>query len=440
MGLIKAFTSAVGGTLGDSWKEGIHCPEIDNTVILRKGTKISSGSSRTSNTKGTDNVISNGSKINVPENVCMLTVDNGKITNIVTEPGQYTYDSSSAPSIFAGQIMDSLKDALSRFTFGGTPAFEQQVVYINLQELPGIKYGTSKPVPYPDPRYNTTVEIGFYGTFAIKIPDALHAVQFYKEVAGKGTSSDDIDVVDIFGNEQYKTEFMTVINQALNMLAGQGVSYNMIASQGIQLLENVKSSASPLWEPRGFTISNIGINPPTLSAKSQELLKDRLWADTMSDDKTLKAFMAGKVGSGIEKAGGNPGGAMVGFAGFDMANQAGGNILNSFGPTQPQSPQPVQPQAPAENTWKCECGADNTGRFCHECGKPKPDASPADGGWKCEKCGAQNSGKFCAECGAQRPSASKYSCNKCGWNPPDPANPPKFCPECGDKFNEEDKI
>lgn len=208
MGLIKAAVGALGGTLGDSWKEAIHCEAMSNSVILRNGTKMNQGSSRSSNSKGTENVISNGSNILVEENTCMLTLDNGKITNIVTEPGSYTLDNSSAPSIFAGQIKDTAKDWLKRFTYGGTPSYEQRVVYINLQKLPGIRFGTSVPVPYFDPKYNTSIDLRFFGTFEIQIPDAEYAVRFYQEVASKGVLSGDMTVSSIFDSNQYKQEFI----------------------------------------------------------------------------------------------------------------------------------------------------------------------------------------------------------------------------------------
>ena len=464
MGLIKAAIGALGGTLGDSWKETIHCRAMDNTVILRCGTKMNADSNRTSNTKGTDNVISNGSMIMVEENTCMLTIDNGRITNVVTEPGSYKLDNSSAPSIFAGQIKDSAKDLIARFTYGGTPSYEQRVVYINLQKIPGIRFGTSTPVPYFDPKYNTSIDIRFYGTFEIQIPDAEAAVKFYQEVASKGVNSGDMTAKSIFDSEQYKMEFIQAMTEALGNLSNQGVFYSQISTKLRELTENVQLATVNNWQTRGFMVTNIGMGAPTITDESKELLGDRLKADTMLDPNVQKAMMAGSVARGIEAAGSNEGGAMMGFMGMNMAQMAGGNILGQMD----ASAQQYNNQQAQQNAWKCTCGTMNTGAFCSSCGNkkpepwvcsacgtqntgkfcancggskegtPRPAASSAE--WTCS-CGRTNTGKFCAECGSPKPAApKKYKCDKCGWTPADPENPPKFCPECGDPFNEDDIV
>ncbi len=465
MGLIKAAIGALGGTLGDTWKEAVHCEAMNSNVILRTGTKMHQNSGRTSNTKGTENVISNGSSILVEENTCMLTLDNGKITNIVTEPGSYTLDNSSAPSIFAGQIKDSAKDFIKRFTYGGTPSYEQRVVYINLQKLPGIKFGTSAPVPYFDPKYNTSIDLRFFGTFEIQIPDAEYAVRFYQEVASKGVLSGDMTVSSIFDSNQYKQEFIQAMTEALGMLSTQGVFYSMISTRLTELTNNVQAATVGNWQQRGFMVTNIGMGAPTLTDESKKLLGDRLKADTMLDPNVQQAMMAGSVARGIESAASNEAGAMMGFMGMNMAQQAGGNIMGQMTANAQQFNQSQAQNDP--NAWKCSCGNVNNGAFCSSCGNKKPEmwvckcgtqntgkfcancgtskegaapAATASGEWVC-KCGKTNTGRFCAECGSPKPEApKKYKCDKCGWEPVDPANPPKFCPECGDPFNEGDLV
>ncbi len=465
MGLIKAAIGALGGTLGDTWKEAVHCQAMSNSVILRTGTKMHQNSGRTSNTKGTENVISNGSSILVEENTCMLTLDNGKITNVVTEPGSYTLDNSSAPSIFAGQIKDSAKDFIKRFTYGGTPSYEQRVVYINLQKLPGIKFGTSTPVPYFDPKYNTSIDLRFFGTFEIQIPDAEYAVRFYQEVASKGVLSGDMTVSSIFDSNQYKQEFIQAMTEALGMLSTQGVFYSMISTRLTELTNNVQAATVGSWQQRGFMVTNIGMGAPTLTDESKKLLGDRLKADTMLDPNVQQAMMAGSVARGIESAASNEAGAMMGFMGMNMAQQAGGNIMGQmtanaqqFNQRQPQNdPNAWKCSCGNVNTgafcsscgnkkpeaWVCKCGTQNTGKFCANCGTSKEGAAPvpkASGEWVC-KCGKTNSGRFCAECGSPKPEApKKYKCDKCGWEPVDPSNPPKFCPECGDPFDDSDLV
>ncbi|GHV46251.1 virion core protein [Clostridia bacterium] len=431
MGLIKAAVGAVKGTLADSWKEAIHCGHMSNGIIIREGTRMHTDGKH--NAKSTPNVISNGSVIAVEENMCMLTIDNGKITNIVTEPGQYVFDSSSAPSVFTGDIAGTINDLVTRFTFGGTASSEQKVFYINLQPLPGIPFGTSTPMPYPDPRYNTTLELRFYGTFEIQIQGAENAVKFYREVASKGSRSSDISVNDIFKNEQYKSEFLAAMMQGVNLLSERNISYNQISAHLSELTGFVRDATAGNWQRRGFTITDIGMGGPvTLSPESQALLKDRLKADTMLGGDVQRAIMTGSIAKGIENASKNSGGAMVGFAGMNMANSAGMGILGAMG----SAPEPVV----SANSWKCVCGAVNTGKFCVECGKDRSGVLPGGANsWKCS-CGTTNTGKFCGNCGAARPKKKSYKCNKCGFVPANPENPPKFCPECGDNFNDDDLV
>ena len=416
MGLIKAATGAVTGQLADQWKEAMACPRMDNTVILRRGERMNQG--KGSNTKGNPDLITNGSVILVEENTCMMTIDNGKITNIVTEPGSYTLDNSSAPSIFAGQILDTLKDTLKRFTFGGTPSTQQRVIYINLMPLPGIPFGTPTPVPYFDRHYNTSIDLRFHGTFEIQIPDAEAAVLFYQNVAEKGQQSGDMTVDEVFKSEQYKREFMQAMKKSLAMLSPKGIMYSQLSAYLDDLTHEAQEATKVTWrEQRGLAIINVAIGPVTLSDESKALLGDRLKADTMLGGDVQRAMMAGSLARGIEAAGGNQGGAMMGFMGMNMAQQMGGNILGGMG----QAPDTMQAQqasqagmagvqptagsvasagsapAPAGDSWTCACGAVNPGKFCQECGGQKPEES----GWTCE-CGASNEGKFCAECGKGR--------------------------------------
>jgi membrane protease subunit (stomatin/prohibitin family) len=478
MGLIKAAFGAVGGVLADSWKDAIHCPAMDNTIILREGVK--NDDRRSSNTKGSRNVISNGSVILVEENTCMLTIDGGKITNVVSQPGAYTYNNSSAPSIFAGDIGESVEEIISRFTFGGGVAGDQRVVFINLAPLPGIPFGTGTPIPYPDPRYNTTIDLRFYGTFEIQIENAVQAVRFYQEVAGKGAGSRDMSVTDVFKTQQYKSEFLQAMTQALSMCAASGLSYSQIGMHLSQLTAAAREATQD-WSRRGFTITSVGLGPITLSDESKALLGDRLKADTMLNTDVQRAMMTGAVARGIEAAGSNAGGAMVGFMGVNAGMMAGQSMGLSYNqppqqqqynqqqqPQYNQQPQPQynqqqqpqfnqpQPQQPtateSSDTWVCSCGEGNSGRFCSNCGQAKPVSVPVTPVWMCPSCHAENTGKFCAECGSPkiaipqpaadpaRPARKQYRCNRCGFIPENPARPPRFCPRCGDVFNQDDEV
>lgn len=464
MGLIKAAIGALGGTLGDTWKEAIHCGAIDNKTLLKVGTKMHEGSARSSNVHGSENYISNGSAIMVEENTCMLTIDNGRITNVVSEPGAYTLDNSSAPSIFAGNIKDSAKELIRRFTYGGTPSTEQKVVYINLQKIPGIPFGTAPAMSYFDPHYNTSIELRFYGLFEIQILDAEMAVKFYSEVCSKGVNSGDVTAASIFGNGQYKSEFMQAMMAGLNALSAQGIMYSRIQSSLTELTKNVKEATAETWIPRGFTITNIGLGGPvTLSEDSKKLLGGRLEADTLLDLNVQRAMMNKSIAKGIESMGANEGsgGGVMGVMGMGQMMNMGANLMGTFG-----APQGGASQGGAADGWRCSCGTTNAGAYCSNCGNPKPEPwtctcgnqnttnfcvncgakkggtapAPSPTAWKCE-CGAENTTKYCAECGKPKPAApKKYKCDKCGWTPADPEKPPRFCPECGDPFNDDDLV
>ncbi|MCL1881191.1 MAG: SPFH domain-containing protein [Oscillospiraceae bacterium] len=458
MGLIRAAVGSVKGALADQWKEAVHCPTMSNDIILRRGIRMNPG--KGSNTKGNPDVITNGSVILVEENTCMLTVDGGKITNIVTEAGAYEFTNSSAPSIFAGQISEALKDTLQRFMFGGVASTQQRVVYINLMPLPGIPFGTSTPMPYFDPAYNTSIDLRFFGTFEIQVDDAEMAVKFYNQVASKGNSAGDMPVKDIFKSEQYKKEFKQALMKSLNMLSNKGVRYSQISAYLDDLTHEAQEATKNNWFERGFKIVNVAMGAVTLTDESKALLGDRLKADTMLGGDVQRAMMAGSVARGIEAAAGNQGGAMMGFMGMGMANQMGGNVLGGFGqapdtmqaqqmqqagmpnamPPQhgmPQPPQHGMHAPPPVNSnigaggivgelWACTCGSENSSKFCQGCGSPRPVQAISEN-WVCS-CGEENAGKFCHDCGTQKPESisNDWNCS-CGAT-----NTGKFCAECGE--------
>ncbi len=479
--IFKAIGGATGGTFEDFYLEAIECPYIDNKTIAMPGVKMRQGSKRNVNNDGEAGIVSNGSIIHVEENTVMLTIDGGKITNLVAEPGYYKLDNSSAPSIFAGDIKDSFKDLFKRVAYGGVPSTQQRVLYINLQRFPGIKFGTSTPIPYPDPRYNTTVELRMHGSFEVQIPDAEAAVKFYMEVMSKGsaTATRATTVEEVFSNNQYKGEFMLHLVSALNSLALENYSYNMINTQVLRLCDLAREASAETWGSRGLMLTGLQIEPISITDDSKKLLGDRLKADTMLDPNAQRAMMASSIARATEAAAANEAGAMMGFMGMNMAQMAGANVMGGMptgpmgGPTNagmgmgmgmgmgtPQAAPAAdgwtcacgatatgafcsncgaKKPAPAE-AWTCSCGAENTGKFCAECGTSKEGAAPAPKAtdWVCS-CGQSNTTKFCSNCGSAKPAApKKFKCDKCGFIPEDPTNPPKFCPECGDPFNEED--
>jgi membrane protease subunit (stomatin/prohibitin family) len=437
MGLIKAALGSVGSVLADQWKEYFYCDSMAANVLVTKGKKRTS--SRSSNTKGSDNIISNGSVIAVNEGQCMMIVEQGKIVEFAAEAGEYTWNSSSEPTIFQGGLEGlegSWETLKRRFAFGGDTAKDQRVYFFNLKELVGNKYGTPAPIPFRVVDNNIgldmDVSIRCNGEYSYKIADPM---LFYKNVCGNVSQDYTRDQLD----SQLKSEFLTALQPAFARISALGIRYSALPGHTMELAQAMNEVLSGKWgATRGLAIVAVGVNSVTASAEDEATIKELQKSAVFRNTNMAAAHMVQAQAEAMKTAAGNKNGAMMGFMGMNMAQSAGGfnaNSLFQMGQQQPAASAPAAPAAPAAgaNTWKCSCGAVNTGKFCVECGASKP----ADG-WVCS-CGAVNKGKFCSECGAKKPASEPlYRCDKCGWEPEDPKHPPKFCPECGDKFDDED--
>ena len=443
MGLIKAITGAGGSVLGDQWKEYFYCESIDEEILVVKGQKKVSG--RSSNTNGSDNVITNGSIIAVADGQCMIIVDQGKVAEICAEPGEFTYDASTEPSIFSGKlgqsILDSFKAVGKRFTFGGETPKDQRVYYFNTKEIIGNKYGTANPVPFRvvDERAGIDMDISMkcFGEYSYRLCDP---VLFYTNVCGNVKDSYKRSEIE----SQLKSELLTALQPAFARISEMGIRYSAVAGHTMELADALNDVLSKKWrERRGIEIVEFGVSSIKADEEDEKTIKELQKNAAFMDPTRAAANLTAAQAAAMQNAASNPNGAMMGFMGMGMAQQAGGinaQSLYQMGAAQQAAAQPSQPQQPAQpsvvNGWKCSCGATANGKFCPECGSPKP----AEDGWKCS-CGAVNKGKFCSECGAAKPAeAHLYRCDKCGWEPEDPKNPPKFCPECGDPFGDEDIV
>ena len=472
MGLIKAGIGALGGTLADQWKEFFYCESIPKEVLVKKGQKRVSG--RSSNTKGNDNIISNGSGIAVADGQCMIIVEQGKIVEFCAEPGEFTWDNSTEPSIFAGDLGDSIKETFKvvgkRFTYGGDPGKDQRVYYFNMKEILDNKFGTANPVPFRvvDSKIGLDIDVSIRcaGVYSYKISDPM---LFYKNVCGNVESDYERSELD----STLKSEFISALQPAFGKLSDLELRPNQIVSHNTDLENAMNESLSEKWGSlRGIKVVSIALSTVTLPEEDQELIKQAQRTAIMRDPTMAAATLVGAQADAMKTAAGNSAGAMTGFMGMGMAMNAGGggmNAQNLFAMGQQQQQQQQQAQqtpaaAPAAEGWKCSCGATVTGKFCPECGSKKPEPvqagawkckcgatatgkfcpecgspKPADDGWTCS-CGTVNKGKFCQNCGSKKPeNAPLYRCDKCGWEPEDPTHPPKFCPECGDLFDENDR-
>ncbi len=435
MGLIKAGMGAIGGTLADQWKEFFYCDAIDKNVLVVKGQKRVT--SRTTNTKGNDNIISNGSGIAVADGQCMIIVEQGKIVEVCAEPGQFTYDTSTEPSLFSGSlgksIIETFKTMGKRFAYGGDTGKDQRVYYFNTKEIIDNKFGTANPLPFRvvDSKIGLDIDVSIRcnGVYSYKI---ANPILFYTNVCGNIEQEYTRSEID----SQLKTEFISALQPAFAKLSALEMRPNQVPAHAEELSSFMNEALNKKWgELRGLQVVSIAMNPITLPEEDAEMIKQAQRTAIMRDPGMAAATLVGAQAEAMKSAASNEAGAMTGFLGMGMAMNAGGgmNAQNLYAMAQQQQAPAAPAPAPAAGGWTCSCGAVNTGKFCAECGAKKPDD-----GWTCS-CGTVNKGKFCVECGAKKPASEPlYRCDKCGWEPEDPKHPPKFCPECGDPFDDSD--
>ena len=432
MGLIKAATGALSGVLADQWREYFYCDSMDADTLVVKGQKRTSR--RSSNTKGSDNLISNGAVIAINEGQCMMIVQQGQIVEFCAEPGEFTWESSTEGSIFYGDLGDTLASSWEtlkrRFTFGADTAKDQRVYFFNTKELVGNRYGTPAPVPFRVVDRNIgldmDVSIRCNGEYSYRITDPM---LFYKNVCGNVSDSYSRKELD----SQLKSEFLTALQPAFARISDMGIRYSSLPGHTLELAQAMNQALSAKWSAlRGISVVNVGVNSITASPEDEAAIKQLQKTAALRNADMAGAFLVAAQGEAMKTAAANEGGAMTGFMGMGMAQNAGGMNAAELYKLGAQQKAAAPQEAPAANGWKCKCGAVNTGKFCTECGAPA--------GWTCS-CGAVNKGKFCSECGAKKPEDQpRFRCDKCGWEPEDVTNPPKFCPECGDRFDGNDQI
>ena len=446
MGLIRAAAGAAGSTMADQWKEFFYCEAMDKEVMVVKGTKRTS--SRSSNKRGSDNIITSGSGIAVADGQCMMIVEQGKVVDICADPGEYTYDASTEPSIFAGSLGEGIRSTFQtigkRFAYGGDTGKDQRVYYFNTKELVDNKFGTPTPIPFRvvDSRIGLDIDVSVrcHGVYSYRIADPL---LFYTNVCGNVEQEYTREELD----SQLKTEFVSALQPAFGRLFELELRPNQIVTHNTELENAMNEVLSAKWEQlRGLKVVSVALGSVTLPDEDAEMIKQAQRTAMMRDPSMAAATLTGAQADAMKAAASNSAGAMTGFMGMGMASNAGGlnaQQLFEMGQKQQaqaaaQNTQPQQKSQPAADgdSWTCSCGAVSTGKFCPECGAPRP----ADESWICS-CGTVNKGKFCMNCGTRKPEKKmRYRCSKCGWEPADPENPPKFCPECGDPFGTEDAV
>ena len=466
MGLISAGLNALNGTLASQWKEYFYADALPDNVLATKAMKRTKGRFGGSRTED-DNVISEGSVIAVADGQCMMIVDQGKIVDFCAEPGEYIYEMGGEPSLFWGEfsgekVRTILRTTFDRLSFGGQAGTDQRVYYFNTREIVGNKYGTPSAVPFRVVDQNIGLDIDVsircFGEYSYRVTNPM---LFYTNVCGNIEGDYTRDRID----SQLKSELLTALQPAFARISAMGIRYSALPGHTLEITGALNEVLSEKWaDLRGVEIVSFGMNSVKASEEDEAMIKELQRNAVFRNANMAAAHLVGAQAQAMQDAAKNAGGAVNGFMGMNMAQGGGMNAAQLFQMGAQQQAQPSAPAQTAANGWKCSCGAAATGKFCPECGAKKPEPMA---GWKCPACGAQatgkfcpecgakkpevdgwtcscgavNKGKFCAECGAKRPAgAPVYQCDKCGWKPEDPAHPPKFCPECGDRFDDTDVI
>ena len=427
MGLVKAAVSAASGVMADQWKEYFYCDALPADVLAVKGIKRTSG--RSANRRSSENVITDGSVLAVAEGQCALIVEQGKVVDLCSEAGEYTYSTGTQPSLLSGgleNIDDVFAEMGKRFGFGGQAAADQRIYYINTKELPGNKYGTPNAVPFRvvDQRAGIDIDIGIrcFGEYSYRI---VNPMLFYTNVCGNVENAYTRDALD----SQLKTELMTALQPAFARISEMGVRYSSLPAHTAELAEVLNQELSAKWSRlRGIEIVSLGVSGVKASEEDEQMIKELQRSAAFMDPTRAAAHLVGAQAAAMQAAASNTAaGPAMAFMGMNQAAAAGGvNAQNLYQMGAQQAA--AQPQSAPAGSWICACGQSNSGKFCSACGKPRPEAPTV---WVCS-CGAKNTGRFCSECGKPKPSGK---CPNCGFVPADPANPPKFCPECGKPFN-----
>ena len=395
MGIIRAAGQAIGGGFADQWLEVYEADDMGDSTVFTSGVLIRKGQ----NKKGTPNMVSNGYVIHVYDNQFMMLVEGGKVVDYTAEPGYYKVDNSSLPSMFNGELKETIKETFGRIKFGGQTPTAQKVYFINLQEIKGIKFGTRNPINYFDNFYNAELFLRAHGTYSIKITNPL---QFYAEVIPKNQDRVEIDVI----NEQYLAEFLEALQSSINQMSADGTRISYVTSKARELGKYMADTLDDDWtRMRGMEIQSVGIASVSYDEESQKLINMRNEGAMLGGDFNVMRGMAVKnLTEGIKNAGSNAAGSMNGFMGVGMGMNAMNQTLAGLGNLQtPQDMNPNMTQSMAgqsgatqPNGWTCSCGQVNTGKFCSECGKPAPQTE-----WTCS-CGQVNAGNFCSNCGKAR--------------------------------------
>ena len=401
MGIIRAATGSIGGALADQWLEVIQADNMGGSTVMTTGVAVRRNDKRNQNKKGSVDVISDGSIVQVAENQFMLLTDGGKVVDYSGEAGYFQVKNQNAPSLFNGDFGEAVENTFERVKFGGVTPFSQKVYFINTQEISNIAFGTVNPINYFDDFYNAELYLRCHGYFSIRIVDPL---KFYTEAIPRNASR--VNVEDI--NKLYLAEFLTALQASIGKMSVDGIRISHVTSKSRELASYLSTTLDEDWtQKRGMIIESVGISSISYDDASKKLIDMRNQGAMLSDPTIREGYVQGSVARGIEAAGSNKAGSMAGFMGVGMGMQAGGGFMGAASSSNQaqmerdaaNKPQPA-PASPnqAAGAWTCSCGATASGNFCSGCGGKKPEAPKA---------------AFCSNCGTTLPPGAKF-CSSCG--------------------------
>ena len=371
MGLIKAITSSVSQTLGDQFKEFVTCPSIDSNVLIQRGI-VNHGKGNKNPSEG---VISNGSAIVVPEGMAMMIIDNGEIKEFTATPGTFTYDTSSEPSIFTGKLGEGIKNTFKtigkRFTYGGMPARDQRVYYVNLLVITGNKFGSPQPKKITDEKYGM-LEVTFFGEYAFQVKDPMRLVN---TVIG-ANAKDTVTYEEVVGG-QLKSKFIEKLTVAISsVMRNKKVSFGDMGLYGSDISSEMNTVLNDSFnELYGLEITDVAIADINLTDASMQRVNKIHDASIFSDKNLQSGLMARATAVAMKTAAGNDNGAMAGFMGMNMAGNVGANVMgavntsNGANNTQSSNSNTVSSTDNQKPKFCPNCGAaTNGGNFCTQCG------------------------------------------------------------------------
>ena len=353
MGFIKAFSGALGGAFADQWKDFyVPMQGVPATAAIFPAVPQGTNSGRGSNTKGSENIITNGSKIIVPEGTALITMQDGAITGCITEPGGFifTSDDPNAKSMFSGDgiIASTLGQSWERFKFGGQPGSQQAAFYINLKEIPNNRFGTQGEIYWDDAYLNAQVGAVTRGTYTLKIVDPMLFIKNFVPMNYLNNG----EVFDLA--DEYNASAEELFNNVVSCLSAAFSNYTNDPSKGNRITKIqgdqmgfAKSLSQAVEEgyawktDRGLEIVKVSILAIEYDEDTKKLLSDVKKADALSGARG-NSFMQQSVARGFQAAGENGGGAAgMAFMGMGM-NAVGGAMGGLQQPVQQQQEDPME--------------------------------------------------------------------------------------------------